>query len=126
MGLGWNIVDLMSLTLNFWIFIQLIVNAIAEKNIFSIVNLRAYFGVASFIMWIKIFYWMKLFQNISFYVKLITQTLSDVKLFLTLCLFIIFAFANLFYFLNVDSDHKDRALIEYTGYRILDSIIAIY
>lgn len=77
-------------------------------------------------MWIKVFYWMRLFSNTAYYVKLITQTMGDVKLFLLLCLVIVFAFAMLFYMLNIGMDSHDRALIHYTGYKIIDSIIAIY
>ena len=32
----------------------------------------------------------------------------------------------LFYMLNIGMDSHDRALIHYTGYHILDSVIAIY
>ena len=97
-----------------------------ENNVFSVHKLRAYFAVSSFIMMIKVFYWMRLFTSTAYYVKLITQTLSDVKLFLLLCLIIIFAFALMFFFLNIDHDSKDRVLIKYTGFKYVDAIIAIY
>lgn len=118
--------DLFSLTLNLWIFVQMIINSASGKSQFKITWLRAYVGIAAFIMWIKVFYWMRLFSNTAYYVKLITQTLGDVKLFLLLCLFIVFAFANLFFMLNIGTNENNRALIPYTGFKILDSIIAIY
>lgn len=77
-------------------------------------------------MWIKVFYWMRLYSSTAYYVKLITQTLTDVKLFLLLCLIIIIAFACLFHMLNIGMDSHDRALIHYTGIPVLDSVIAIY
>jgi hypothetical protein len=77
-------------------------------------------------MWIKVFYWMRLYSSAAYYVKLITQTLSDVKLFLLLCLIIVFAFASLFFMLNVGMDEHNRALIHYTGFPLLDAVIAIY
>lgn len=36
------------------------------------------------------------------------------------------AFASLFYMLNIGMDTHDRALIHYTGFQLLDSVIAIY
>lgn len=104
----------------------MIINSVSDKSVFTITWLRAYVGIAAFMMWIKVFYWMRLFSNTAYYVKLITQTLADVKLFLLLCTVIIFAFANLFYMLNIGMDDNDRALIHYTGFQILDSVIAIY
>lgn len=123
---GWNILDLVSLSLNLWVFIQMIVNSIADHDIFKVGTLRAYIACACFVMWIKVFYWMRLYASFAYYVKLITQTLADVKLFLLLCLIIIFAFANFFFMLNIGTDDNNRAMIHYTGYRILDSVIAIY
>jgi len=116
----------MSHTINVWVFIQIIVNVCADDIVFSVCSLRAYFGFACFIMWIKVFYWMRLWESTAYYVKLITQTLSDVKLFLLLCLVIVFAFANLFFMLNIGTDSNNRVLIKYTGYAPIDSVIAIY
>ena len=116
----------MSHTINVWIFIQIVINICADDIVFSISSLRAYIGFACFIMWIKVFYWMRLWESTAYYVKLITQTLSDVKLFLLLCLVILFAFANLFFMLNIGTDSNNRALIAYTGWAVIDSVIAIY
>lgn len=104
----------------------MISNAIANVDYFSLTSLRAYVGIASFVMWIKVFYWMRLYKNTAYYVKLIGKTLSDIGIFAMLCLVIIFAFANLFYMLNIGSTDDDSALISYTGIGGLDAVIAIY
>ena len=104
----------------------MLANVIADESVFSAVSLRGYVGVSCFIMWIKVFYWMRLFSKTAYFVKLITQTIADVGIFLSMTLIILLAFANLFFFLNIDSTSKDRALIHYTGFPIFDSLIAMY
>jgi len=51
-------------------------------------------------MWIKVFYWMRLFPSLAYYVNLIKQTVVDVQSFLLMCIIILSAFANFFYVLN--------------------------
>ena len=77
-------------------------------------------------MWVKVFYWMRLYKTTAYYVKLITQTLADIKTFCFLVFIIWFAFANLFYMLNIGHHKDDTVIIEYTGTAYIDSIIAIY
>ena len=104
----------------------MIINIISDKNIFSTTDLRAYVGCSCFVMWIKVFYWMRLFKHTAYYIKLITQTINDVGIFLACTLIILVAFANLFFFLNIDSTDKSRAVISYTGFPIMDSWIGMY
>ena len=46
------------------------------------------------IYWAKWFYWMRIFQEFSFYVRLIIETLIDVRFFFVLFVFILATFAN--------------------------------
>jgi len=46
------------------------------------------------LMWVKTFYWMRLFTATSFYIRLISETLSDIKYFLILFIFILMTFGN--------------------------------
>lgn len=48
-------------------------------------------------MWIKVFYWMRLFASLSYYVKLIMQTIADAMPFMTMMTIIIAAFGNYFF-----------------------------
>lgn len=45
-------------------------------------------------MWIKSFYWMRFFTDTSFYVRLIRETLYDIRYFLILFIFILMTFGN--------------------------------
>ena len=51
-------------------------------------------------MWIKTFYWMRLFTATSFYIRLIQETLSDIKFFLILFVFILMTFGNTLMVMN--------------------------
>jgi hypothetical protein len=51
-------------------------------------------------MWLKVFYWMRLFSSLAYYVKLIQATLYDSLPFMVMVALIIFAFGNYFYVIN--------------------------
>ena len=51
-------------------------------------------------MWIKVFYWMRLFSSLAYYVKLIQQTISDSMNFMLMVFLIILSFANFFYVID--------------------------
>lgn len=46
------------------------------------------------LVWFKAFYWMRLFSNTGFYVRLIRETLWDIRYFFILFAFILLTFAN--------------------------------
>jgi len=66
----------------------------------DICTIRTIGGFGVFFMWIKVFYWMRLFPSLAYYVNLIKQTVVDVQSFLLMCIIILSAFANFFYVLN--------------------------
>lgn len=51
-------------------------------------------------MWFKTFYWMRLFAPTAFYVKLIIETVWDIRYFLILFVFILATFGNALMVLN--------------------------
>ena len=51
------------------------------------------------IMWFKAFYWLHLFESTSFYIKLITSTLSDIAGLLVLLVVTAFMFGSTLYML---------------------------
>ena len=58
-------------------------------------------------MWIKVFYWMRLFESLATYVNLIQRTIADCLKFMALVLIIVFSFANFFYVINLNMIDKD-------------------
>jgi len=68
-------------------------------------------------MWIKVFYWMRLFSALAYYVKLIQQTFSDSFNFMLMVLIIINAFANYYYVISKNMELHNLPVYydSYTG-----------
>ena len=82
-----------------------------------------------FFMWVKVFYWMRLFPSYSYYVKLIVQTIIDSMQFMVMNFIIMISFASFYYILNnnlIDSQSEDRYIPKITGSDMMDSLISIY
>jgi hypothetical protein len=80
-------------------------------------------------MWVKVFYWMRLFPSYSYYVKLIVQTIIDSMQFMVMNFIIMISFASFYYILNnnlIDSQSEDRYIPKITGSDMMDSLISIY
>ena len=94
-----NFVDMMQFALNIYL-IHDIVNH--DKNSGEPVNktTRLLVTLAVFLMWIKAFYWMRLFGSTSFYIKLIRETLYDIRYFLILFIAILMSFGNCLLIMN--------------------------
>ena len=63
-------------------------------------------GIACFNMWIKMFYWMRVFSKTAHFVTLIGKTISDIKVFILMLTIILIAFANFFYTINNNTYHN--------------------
>jgi len=64
--------------------------------------IRTFGAFASFWMWIKVFYWMRLFGQLAYYVKLIQDTIVEMSNFLIMVTIVVLAFANYFYIVNLN------------------------
>jgi hypothetical protein len=80
-------------------------------------------------MWIKVFYWMRLFPSYAYYVKLIQQTVTDAKEFTVMVLIIMVSFSAFFFIINrnqIDAG-EDEYVPAITGASVaLDSLISVY
>ena len=94
--------------------------------------IRSLGAFACFFMWIKVFYWMRLFESLAYYVKLILQTMTDSMPFMLMVGIIVMSFANFFYVINRNLDsyyEEDTGLTyyaSYTGHKMVDVIISVY
>ena len=86
-----NYVDIGTFTLNIYLSITTF-NHKYEEEVSD--NVRVICSAAIILNWFKVFYWLRLFSATSFYVKLITETLSDIVNFLVLFILILLTFAN--------------------------------
>jgi hypothetical protein len=125
----WNCIDAISITFNA-IFLTLSTACIVTESMyFPIVTVRSFGAFACFFMWIKVFYWMRLFSSLAYYVKLIMQTLSDSFPFMTMVAIIISAFANYFYVIQNNLHHEDPEGSYYDSYYgsgLGDVLVSVY
>lgn len=63
-------------------------------------HIRSIGSLAVTLMWFKAFYWLRMFTATSFYIRLIKDTLVDVRYFLILFVLILVTFANALLVLN--------------------------
>lgn len=106
-GLGyfhdvWNFLDVpISVVNGFYIYV-LSVDVILGHNKFKETFVRTIGGVSVFLLWLKMFYWMRLFSKTAYMIKLITKTIFDLKNFLYIVTIILAAFVSLFYALSAN------------------------
>ena len=98
-----------------------------NEGLFTIERIRSRAGMSIFFMWIKVFYWMRLFRNSGYYITLILETINDIKIFMGLVGLILVAFANVFFLLQLNVKKGGEDIVkEYYGNQIVDSLIAMY
>jgi len=79
-------------------------------------------------MWIKVFYWMRLFESLAKYVNLIQRTIADCLKFMALVLIIIFSFTNFFYVINLNMQDVGGSYVPLYSNEssMLDSFLSVY
>ena len=87
---------------------------------------RALCCVSVVLVWIKAYYWMRLFDSTSFYVRLIRETIHDIGNFMILFVFILLTFANV---LLVLSEGRSEPLYQnYFGdkFKLINAVVNQY
>ena len=56
--------------------------------------------IASFGMWLKLFYFLRIFRTTGFFVNMLTQIIADCRTFMLLYVLIHIAYAQAFYILS--------------------------
>ena len=118
----WNVVDIGSLILNSTYVYGEITNSMSHET------LQVLASVAIFFMWFKLFYWMRLFKPFSAFIRMITEIVKDVQVFLVMLLIALGAFANVIFVLNLnrlDSD-SDPIFDPVIGIAPVDAMIHAY
>ena len=98
----WNWFDLLQFFLNFSFMTFLMINVTSGYNIIDIHNIRTIGALAGWVMWIKVFYWMRLFKSTSYFIILIVRTITDSASFIIMLLIVFFAYANLNFILQLN------------------------
>lgn len=99
----WNIIDSGQMIINTIILVYSIVFLSAEYHLIQRENIIRLGAYGACLMWIKMFYWMRLFSSTAKYVNLIMCTISDLIFFMIMVLIIILTFANFFFIININA-----------------------
>jgi hypothetical protein len=96
----WNWIDLTSATLNMIFLISVNLDVLSNHQIVTIEWVRTIGAVACWMMWFKVFYWMRLFKKTAHFITLISTTIYDIRIFSIMLVIILIAFANFFFVIN--------------------------
>jgi len=100
----WNFIDIASSSL-------VIVTSIVVLGIFDIGNaILVIGGLASFLVWIKLFYFLRIFRPTSSFIRMIVEMIKDIRIFLLIFFIAIFAFANFYYV--IEKGNKNENVVE--------------
>ena len=106
-----NFYDLVSIIANY----AILVNEILERKLFSIISTPYIVAVAVLLIWLRFFYWLRVFERPAFFIHLITETIYGTFSFLFLMTVLLLLFANVLYVFNV-SNHSYMYLDDQTLY----------
>ena len=109
-----NDIDFLALFLNLYILSYSSQGLSKEEE--EDLHMRILCCIAVILQWQKSFYWLRLFDNTSFYVRLIVDTLFDIKYFLILFAMILMTFGNAIFILSKDREkslYRDYVSIDY-------------
>ena len=106
-----NCLDVFQYTTSLWI----IVMGILGVEFPSFETQRVIAAMATLCLWIKVFDWCKLFGPTSFFIKLITETLFDIRYFMIIFLIALMMFGMPMYILQLNRDETNPVVDETFG-----------
>ena len=122
----WNYLDFgTALTSGVYLFHIMWASFVGSIGEVTPIFLRCHGGIATFLIGIKVFYWMRLFKNSAFFIRLIVATLYDIRVFIGLMLLILFAFANFYMILNTETDEA-KYFNPIFGIPYIDAMFSMY
>jgi len=94
-GVIWNLLDLTSSSLVLTFIIMNLIGNTEDPNMYIIG------GIGVFCLWLKLFYFMRMFQGTAAFVRMIVEMFIDIKVFMLIFFVGILAFSNTFYILDM-------------------------
>jgi len=96
----WNFLDLSSSSLA----IAVGVIILGDFRAGSVVLIMA--GLTCFLLWIKLFYYMRIFKPTSSFIRMIIEMFKDIRIFILIFFIAILAFANFYYIIDKGNEEK--------------------
>jgi len=85
-------------------------------------------SVAVFLLWIKLFYWMRLFKPFSAFIRIITEIVKDIQVFFVMLMVCLGCFSNVLMILDLNREMggTDTIVENFTGYGVLNGLLHAY
>lgn len=78
-------------------------------------------------LYLELFYWLRLFDSLAYYVRMVSETIKDISYFIILLVLCIFTFAHAVFVLNSTSKQDDQELYGSAfGFKPADVIVNQY
>lgn len=123
----WNCIDITSACLNLVFSGMFMSCLITDTVVFSFADMHTVAAFACFFMWLKVFYWCRLFSSLAYYVKLIQQTIGDSLYFMFMVLVILISFGSFLYVSDRMLDGTGKSYLgEYFNNKMVDSVVSVY
>ena len=116
-----NYIDWAAFFLNFYTIHHIVREEGEDRDL-----IRTLVSILVMLMWIKTFYWLRLFSGTSFYIRLIRETLYDIKYFLVLFLFILMCFGSALTIMNQGRNSENKAYSKFFDVDFLDALLQQY
>ena len=124
---GFNLFEVTSLLLNIQLLFSRFYEREEEKYLFNLMEKYTAGSLASFLMWFELVYLLRLFENFSYYIILIRNTLTDIIYFMYVYVIVLLAFGFGLYILDNEPYTFEYVPLKFGyGYRIVDSIIYFF
>lgn len=75
----WNFLDVSIIVVTQIYMVQFMGDFLLQRDWFRVAFVRTCGGMTLFLLWIKCFYWMRLFSQTAYFIKLIQRTIADLK-----------------------------------------------
>ena len=116
-----NLFDWAAFTLNIYTILHIVRVDGDDRDI-----IRTIVSILVILMWIKTFYWLRLFSGTSFYIRLIRETINDIKFFLVLFFTIMMCFGSALTVMNQERGIEQQAYPKNFDIPFLDSLLNQY
>ena len=107
-----NLIDIFQVSITLWIIVTHLIGARWPAD----ETQRVMAALASLCLWIKVLDWCKLFDGTSFFIKLIVETIIDIRYFSMIFIVCLMMFGTPMYILNMNRgvDGADDYIINST------------
>ena len=100
--------------------------SVPNDPLISLEKLRPVASIASCTQLLKVFDWLRLFEQTAFYIKLMQETLKDIRAFLILILTALATFGIPMIILNLKLDAESQVVDEVFGFWLVNMLLNQY